>query len=129
MKFIATKNLGFWLLLIALCLQPLYAKGENSCDCLDPPGGRITCESDQIAICRAKDGKVYGECISHNRFPPKSVSGGVDLKAWILSELLQTSVRPEDVERRPDYQRILSEGRYTNPKTGEVIRFQLPRSW
>ena len=64
MKFIATKNIGFWLLLIALCMQPLYATGENSCDCGDPPAGRITCESYQVAFCRAKDGKVYGECKS-----------------------------------------------------------------
>lgn len=127
MKFIATKNLGCWLLLIALCVQPLYANAENSCDCLDPPGGRITCEDDQVAICRAKDGKVYGECKTPTH--QKSPTEGVALRAWILSELLQTRVQPEEVEHRPEYQRILSEGRYTNPRTGEVIRFQLPRSW
>jgi hypothetical protein len=125
MKFVVTKKLRFWLLLIALCLQPLYANAENSCDCPDPPGGRITCEDHQVAICRVKDGKVYGEC----KTPPKSAREGIALRAWILSELLQTPIRPEEVERRPEYQRILAEGKYTNPRTREVIRFRLPRSW
>lgn len=125
MKSVANKNFLVWLILIALCVYPLYAIAENSCDCPDPPGGRITCEDHQVAICRVTHGKVYGEC----KTPPSSAKTTRELEAWILSELLQTSIRLGDIERRPEYQRILSEGRYTNPKTGERIKFELPTSW
>ena len=125
MKSVVTKNLRCWLILLAKFFQPLYAMAENSCDCSHPPGGRITCEDKQVAICRVKDGKVYGEC----KTPPQSARKANDLRAWILSKLVQKTIRPEDVERWPKYQRILAEGRYKDPKTGEIVRFVLPRSW
>ena len=125
MKSIANKNLFVWLVFIALCVYPLYAIAENSCDCQDPPGGRITCEDHQVAICKVTQGKVYGECNT----PPSSAKTKHELEAWMLSELLQTPIRLGDIDQRSEYQRILSEGIYTNPKTGEKIRFKLPISW
>ena len=125
MKFSVVKIILFSFLLFGLSVHPFYAIAENSCDCSDPPGGRITCEDYQVAICRVKKGKVFGEC----KTPPKSATNATELRAWILSELLQTSIRPEDIERRREYQRILSEGRYSNPMTDEIIMFWLPRGW
>lgn len=125
MKFNANKNLFILLIVIAFCVYPLNAIAENSCDCQDPPGGRITCEDHQVAICKVTEGKVYGEC----KTPPSSAKTKRELGAWVLSELLQKPIRIGDIERQSEYQRILSEGIYTNPKTGDKIRFKLPTSW
>jgi hypothetical protein len=124
MKFTVNKIFHFLLILTTLLLYPLYSIAENACDCEDPPGGRIKCEDHQVAYCRIKEGKVDGEC----KTPPESAKTTNELGAWVLSELLQMPIRPENVNRRSEYQKILSEGRYTNPKTGEIIRFELPRS-
>lgn len=125
MKLCVNKHFLFCFLLVSLSLQPPYAIAENSCDCSDPPGGRITCEDHQVAICKVTQGKVYGEC----KTPPSSAKTKHELEAWLLSELLQTPIRLGDIDRRSEYQRVLSEGIYTNPKTGEKIRFKLPTSW
>lgn len=124
MKLSAIKNLDRWLFLIAFCVQPIYANAENSCPCQAPPGGRITCENHQVATCSVKAGKVYGEC----KTPPQSAKNGIALKAWILSGLLQTPVRPEEIELRPEYRRILLKGTYKNPSTLEVIKFRFQES-
>jgi hypothetical protein len=123
MRLFANKIHICWLFIFALSVQPPFVRAENSCDCPTPPGGQIKCEDNQVAICRVKDGKVYGQC----KTPPSSAQKGIALRAWILTKLLQTTVRPEEIDRLPKYQKILSEGRYTNPRTGEVITFRVPR--
>jgi inosose dehydratase len=35
----------------------------NSCNCPSPPGGSVNCRSDQLAICRVKDGQVHSYCV------------------------------------------------------------------
>jgi hypothetical protein len=70
-----------------------------------------------------KNGKVDGEC----KTLPESAKTKMELGAWVLSELLQMPIRPENVGQRVEYQKILEESRYTNTKTGEIIRFELPR--
>jgi len=122
MKSVANKLFSVWFILIALCVYPLYAIAENSCDCPDPPGGRITCEDHQVAFCRVKNGKVYGEC----KTPPKEASQGNAQKAWILSELIGTTINPSDITKKFELQRILRERRYINPRTNEVVTFSLP---
>lgn len=118
MKSAATNTSRRWLLLLALLTCPQKdLLAENSCECQNPPGGWIRCEDQQAAICRVKDGEVNGEC----RTPPTSASKEA-MGAWLLSDF-----RPEDIDQKPELRRILSEGRYTNPKTGEVTTFRLPR--
>ena len=125
MRFIALNDVHSWLFLLFLCAHPLtLARAENSCDCPTPPGGRIQCEDQQVAICRVREGKVYGQC----KTPPKGSSEGVPLRVWILSELLETQIQPQDLERRQELRQILSEGKYTNPKTREVVTFRLPKN-
>ena len=124
MKSVVNTKVPYWLLCIALCSQALSAAwAENSCDCQIPRGGRIQCEDPQLAVCRVQDGKVYGEC----KTSPKADVEGIGFEAWILSEILQTPIRPEEIEQKADLRRILSEGRYTNPKTGEVVTFRQPK--
>lgn len=125
MKSAATNIFRRWLLLLALFAYPLVdVLAENSCECQNPSGGRIQCEDQQAAICRVRDGKVNGEC----KTPPIPASEGKALGAWLLSDLSQTQIRPEDIDDKPELQSALSEGRYTNPKTGEVVTFRLPRA-
>lgn len=132
MKSIVTNSLRFCCYLIVLVGLPLnIVRADNSCDCQDPPGGRIKCENDHVAICRVSGGKVYGEC----KTPPKSATKGKALEAWMLSEVLGTPVEPVDVKEKKAYtdskrelQLILSKERYTNPETGDVTTFKLPKS-
>lgn len=131
MKSIVTNSLRFCCYLILLVGLPLsIVRAENSCDCQDPPGGRIKCEDHQVAICRVSGGKVYGEC----KTPPKSATKGTALNAWALSEVLGTPVKSVDVEKKADIkskselQLILSEEQYTNTKTGEVTTFRFPKN-
>jgi hypothetical protein len=123
MKFVVTRSFISYYFSVLLGLLPAVVNAENSCDCQDPPGGRIRCEDNQVATCTVKEGKVYGEC----KIPPNSASKGMPLKAWALSEILGTKVQAADINRKKELQDVLSTGRYTNHRTGEVLRFRLPK--
>ena len=91
---------------------------QRSKDCADPPGGRITCEDTQAAVCNVTDGKVDGYC----RTPP-SGSSMSEVQAKILSIILDKELSAESVQR-PEYQRILKAGRAEVGAT--IITFKLP---
>ncbi len=36
----------------------------SSCNCPLPPGGHVSCEEGQMALCIVRDGKAKGKCIT-----------------------------------------------------------------
>jgi hypothetical protein len=100
------------------------------CPCPSPPGGQVTCEDDQVAICRIIGGVPHGECIT----PPRSTGIGVlgrpiidreTLRRWALEKItgrLKIDVTVQDI-------RMLESGSYVDPVTGEEVTFRLPASF
>jgi len=91
----------------------------ETAQCADPPGGSVTCESGQVAICAVKNGKVDGRC----KTPPTNMKAS-DLKAFVLSDLTGKKVSASDVNDFK-YQIILRQaGQETN---GQVVTFKIPK--
>jgi hypothetical protein len=107
-----------WVLstLYLLCLPVV----SETAPCADPPGGAITCESGQVAICTVKAGKVDGRCIT----PPANQSE-VELKAFVLSNLTGKGVSAEDV-KKTQYKEALRQGRLETTD-GAVVNFKIPK--
>ena len=108
---------------VLLLLCAVSSLGENVCDCPSPPGGQIQCDNNQVAFCRISEGKVIGTC----KAPPRDQREGTRLQAWVILELTGERVSPDDISKRPELKRIITQGEFTNPKTGEIIRFRLPK--
>src|SRR6266481_6604605 len=98
----------------------------NSCECPRPPGGRVNCGPDQLAICRVRDGEVRGECID----PPASYLKQPRIHTlsrnnWVLSIITGIKRAPRQALSDKD-EMTLSSGRYRNPRSGEIVTFSLP---
>jgi hypothetical protein len=102
---------------------------RNICDCPSPPGGTVSCEPDQLAICRVLNGVAQRECFD----PPSGLGNLSDLtpsKArryhnWALQRITGQHRSPSQ-PITPDDERILRDGSYHNDLTGEEISFSLP---
>ena len=105
-----------FVLFIGCCL---IAFGQRSKDCDNPPGGRITCESSQAAVCKVKDGKVDGYCIT----PPKA-STETEVEAKLLTFILGEEVKPLQLQVEQKYRDIIKKGRAE--VNGTVVTFNLP---
>lgn len=122
----AIKNSARWLGICLLMASPFESVvAENTCDCQNPPGGRVQCEDRQVAFCRIKDGKAYGEC----KTPPTQSEGKV-LKAWLFSQLTDQPrhLDPNDLSSFQELQvtRAVQERRFQDPNTDYVVTFSLP---
>lgn len=118
MRFLARTSAVILGAAVVFALSP-YALAENFADCDVPPGGRITCEDHQAAICKVVQGKVDGYC----KTPPKGLVGRA-LSAWVLSLATREDVSPEETTA-PRYATILKERRW---RSGElVVRFSMPK--
>jgi hypothetical protein len=95
----------------------LGATAETA-QCADPPGGTVTCESGQVAVCAVKNGRVDGRC----KTPPPN-SRAVDVQAYVLSDVTGKTVTAKDVVKG-DYNKALSEGKVE--KNGAIVTFKIP---
>lgn len=105
------------------------ASYQNICDCPDPPGGRIVCAADQLAICRVKNEKILSGCFG----PPFSIPNFGGLSAPDRLRYLNWALIQITGDRRGSQQaltyddmNILQSNLYDDPKTGERISFRLP---
>lgn len=99
----------------------------RTCDCPKPPGGSITCNDDQLAICGYQDGQIVSGCFD----PPPSVAAMptrgqriTALNNWVLEQITGES-RALDQKISPREDAILRSGEYVNAR-GEKITFVLP---
>ena len=97
------------------------------CPCANPPGGTITCNDNQLAICGTRDGQIVAGCFD----PPATISDAVTpldriivTANWTLS-LVTGKVRDDHQELSAEDRAIFNAGVYKNEK-GEEIRFTVP---
>jgi hypothetical protein len=98
---------------------------KNVCDCPQPPGFRAICESDQLAICRIKNGKPQTEC----QDPPSPLGRNISAQAYLEWAFEKITSKPalhmgEDLSNAQIA--ILRGGTYRELKTGEEITFRVP---
>src|ERR1700694_1852442 len=96
----------------------------NSCECPRPPGGRVNCGPNQLAICRVKDGEVKSECIdppvSFTKLPPYDRRRSLARNNWAL-QIITGVQRTRSQELSDQERQILVRSRYRNDRTGEIV--------
>jgi hypothetical protein len=102
---------------------------SRACKCPKPPGGSITCDDDQLAVCGYQDGVFVSGC----RARPElvfSISNENErhlvLSNWVLSQIMGVD-RSDYDPIEPSLFAMLRSGQYRNDQTGDVLRFSLPR--
>ncbi len=123
---------------------------KNVCKCPEPPGGEAVCEPHQLAICRIVDGRVHTQCVN----PPASLDGGIFIEAppvasfdatkpshlrWALQVIrgeehgddqhavLIEKMFGEKLLLSREERRILAQGEWNDPASGETVTFRLPQ--
>lgn len=94
---------------------------SNSCDCPNPPGGRVVCEPDQIAICIVKDGVALQQC--HN---PPSATSATAIVNWTLTEITGVLHAADAKVDLPALQMLMA-GTFDR-ESGEKVTFSCPES-
>ena len=121
MMLIALKGVRYCIVVIyslsLILMWPIVSNAENKVECSRPPGGNISCENNQFALCKVKKGEVDGHC----KTPPKDIKGK-QLSAWILKEVLEIDVDPNDVDKE-EYKAILTKGSFSTRDV--TIRFRM----
>ena len=101
---------------------------SNVCNCPKPPGGYISCNANQLAICGYRDGEIVSGCFDKPDYAAHITDDrerNLVLSNWILSKI--TGIKRSDYDSiKPDLLAILLSGKYRNGRTGEVIKFSLP---
>lgn len=114
-----TKSLAFDLVVgggLILALFPGIIAAANRQACDDPPGGGVTCEVEQLAVCRIASNKVEGSCST----PPSDARSGEQLRRWIVRVVTKGRVQnTTDAEA----QQILRTCRYE--RDGAVTTFRI----
>ena|SRR5258708_6934355 len=102
---------------------------SNACKCPRPPGGTIRCSDDQLAVCGYQDGEIVSGCFDRPELILSIADEGeknLVLSNWILSKV--TGVYRSDLDPiDSDLFAMLRSGQYRNERTGEVLKFSLPR--
>jgi len=97
----------------------------HKCNCPTPPGGDVTCEPHQLAICRVIPGpppKSRARCVT----PPKNANPQ-ELQNWALGKITRIRRSRNQVVTRREVA-ILGAGRYEDPRQRFVVTFNLPRN-
>jgi hypothetical protein len=102
---------------------------HKGCPCSDPPGGEITCNVDQLAICGVIDGELVVGCFDKpaNIMRLKNNTQRKNAVAnWVLFRVTGVE-RPVDQELSPDDLWILQQGEYESSNRETRVKFSLPR--
>jgi hypothetical protein len=102
---------------------------SNTCGCPEPPGGSVTCADDQLAVCTYQSGHIVSGCYDRPRHVSQiadPVQSNLALANWILSMVMGVGrVDAESIDS--GHVQLLRSGQYTNPTTGAITRFLLPK--
>jgi len=94
---------------------------KNICNCHEPPGGQVTCEPHQMAVCMVLNGVVTRGC----KDPPSS--GDAKLLAnWALAQVIGTERQPDYFVGRGEVE-TLESGRFERGD-GAIVTFALPEN-
>jgi len=89
------------------------------CNCHNPPGGTVTCEPHQTAMCFVLDGEARRECYDT---PPSGTHA--ELVDWAVAQITEGSV---SFQTREAQLLMLSQG-YLERPDGTIVTFALPDS-
>lgn len=102
---------------------------SNVCKCPKPPGGSITCNSDQLAVCGYQDGEIVSGCFDRPepmQLIQDSSERSLALANWALSRIM--GIERFDYDPiEPELFAMLRSGQYRNESTGAIVKFSLPR--
>lgn len=90
----------------------------NSCLCPKPPGGRVDCPDDCVAVCRVINGVAESECI-----PPDKTLNEEAQAIRLLSIITRQSI----TELGGPEQALLDSGEYRSPDGLTRVTFRLPQ--
>jgi hypothetical protein len=102
---------------------------SNTCQCPNPPGGQVTCNDDQLAICGLRDGQIVSGCFDrpdHTLTIESESERTVALSNWALS-LITGASRSDYDPIAPAELAMLRAGVYRDAATGQIVNFSLPR--
>jgi len=88
----------------------------NFCNCPTPPGGTVTCEDGQLAICVVRNGVIEARCVN-----PPTYASEIEMSNWILSTVTGDYRHPQS-PIEPEMQRILVAGRYESDDVQVTFR-------
>ncbi len=115
-------------------LNPLFGPPmPNTCNCHNPPGGQVTCESHQMAICIVRNGVAQYKCLDppgtspfHRFVRSLTLRGPVtsaELLNWALGKILGSH---RGAVAKAQFH-ILLDDKYER-RDGTVVTFSLPES-
>jgi len=96
----------------------------NTCNCPNPPGGDVTCETSQLAMCSVSGGQVHGSCHTPQPELGNLANRQLAIMNWALSIVTGLPRSPQQVLSAAD-DRVIQQGRYER-RDGTIISFQLP---
>jgi hypothetical protein len=109
---------------------------KNVCDCAQPPGGRVSCEPHQMALCIVQDGRAEYQCLNPPGSTPmarllgalvgRSLVEPRKLIEWALVCVTGMEYRLAGVDPLRDVH-ILVQRSYLRPG-GALVTFALPAS-
>lgn len=100
---------------------------RNVCQCPNPPGGQVVCDSTQVAICRVKDGVLDSECLTPPSvdLAPGSEAWRLTMQNWLISAIRNVPREPLEPVTQGDLL-MLAQGVIRDEVTGAFITFKLP---
>lgn len=103
---------------------------QNICDCPNPPGGRVYCGPEQIAICRVKDGQLESFCLDVPRTETgqlMSVSSALRNRNFARNLEEALGVESAGFGNNVNLLKMaLLEGHYISMRGGETASVRLP---
>lgn len=102
------------------------AANKSTCKCPSPPGGTVTCEPDQLAICRIENGQIEAVCVD----PPSSVQYILNFTNYLNWALIQITgaQRSPSTTVDPDEMALLRKGFQEDYWGNVIVTFRFPRS-
>ena len=102
---------------------------SNVCGCPNPPGGTITCNDDQLAVCGYRNGQIVSGCFERPQYLraiADDFARGLAVTNWVISTITGVE-RSDSSPIGPELIAMLRSGQFRNEQTGEVLHFTVPR--
>lgn len=92
---------------------------SNNCQCINPPGGSVTCPDGHTPVCRVIKGVAHGIC-----YPPQPTMTTQEFRVWIFAQI--TGLHRQRLSSADE--EILRSGTYVDKKNDAFVSFRLPNT-
>lgn len=93
---------------------------SSTCQCPSPPGGQVSCEAYQLAVCSIRNGVTHAACYT----PTSAVNSQLNLNNWTL-EIVTGSPRSLEKSLTAHEKGILERATYER-RDGTLVHFHMP---